>query len=97
MRFDVIRAVEACYAQLVDDRAWLDGVSEALEPLDQGPGFAGILVEGSRKCVLSATSAGRHPNELVEIDSEDSRFRVSFPPDAFLPACSPARRKVATC
>ncbi len=38
MKFDVIRAVEACYAAQRDDRGWLDGLLESLSPLDDGSG-----------------------------------------------------------
>ena len=93
MRFDVIRAVEACYAGTLDDRAWLDGVLQTLEPLDQGPGFAAFLMDASRThdvtrdwspgaIVLSATSGGSHSsNTMLEMNEDLGLFRMSVPPD----------------
>ncbi len=40
MKCDVTRAVEACHAGTADDRAWLDGVLQVLEPLDHHQGLA---------------------------------------------------------
>jgi DNA-binding CsgD family transcriptional regulator len=38
MRFDVIGAVEACYASAADDEAWLSGLLDAVSPLARGRG-----------------------------------------------------------
>lgn len=39
MKFDVVAAVEACYATPGADGAWLQGLLAALAPLDQGAGL----------------------------------------------------------
>jgi DNA-binding CsgD family transcriptional regulator len=40
--FDVISAIDACYAPQPDDGAWMDGVLAAVEPLAEGRGVYGI-------------------------------------------------------
>lgn len=43
--FDVIRAVEACYAGADGDRSWLESLLEALAPLDEGAGVCAFVFD----------------------------------------------------
>ncbi len=82
MKFDVIRAVEACYAPAWDDNRWLAGLLETLGPLDEGLGlgFVAFIFRfapgGSRviesKVAASSTFLANGPLEADWIQGYES-------------------------
>lgn len=70
MKFDVVRAVEVCYATAVDDGGWLDGLLETLRP-HGAPGILaeiwGIGQDGVRIIESEAQSGSIHARELGEV------------------------------
>jgi DNA-binding CsgD family transcriptional regulator len=47
MSFDAIRAIEACYAPVAEETAWLAGLGQAMEQLDQGQGGGFLTYDAS--------------------------------------------------
>jgi DNA-binding CsgD family transcriptional regulator len=82
MSFDVIRAVEACYAGVGEDGVWLGGLLDTLKPLDGGPGFYGELYDmderGVPRVECSAVSGALPPPILDTIHA----LYASMPPEA---------------
>ncbi len=85
MKFDVIRAIEACYAPAPDDRDWLAGLLDTFGPLDEGPGFVAWVFRfvpgGSRVIECSAASSGIPPSVRLEMDFAFDKAYESMPPD----------------
>ena len=99
MKFDVIRAVEACYAPVRDDRGWLEGVLAALEPLNEGPWSAAWvfreLPDGSRKVECSAGFGAIRPGERPSrIPDFEEIHKPSTPPDLARRLYAPTPRVV---
>ncbi len=70
MNFDVVRAVEVCYATAADDGGWLDGLLDALRPHGE-PGILaeiwGIGRDGNRVIESEAASGAIQATELGEV------------------------------
>jgi len=84
MKFDVIRAVEACYAG-GSDRAWLGGLLDALEPIGAGSGSFGqvyrLRPDGSRVIEVEAAAGAFPVGTLRWLNEESDRFAQSAPPE----------------
>jgi DNA-binding CsgD family transcriptional regulator len=80
MRFDVIGAVEACYARAGDDQAWLSGLVETVSPLAQGHA---IFAQVYRLCQDGSLLVERHRCQDVPPDVPDAMDRLfrSAPPE----------------
>jgi DNA-binding CsgD family transcriptional regulator len=81
MEFDVIKAVEACYAGALDGQAWLSGLFDALSPLARECGFYAQIFRRDEDGSLSVESRllrGIPPDALDEAD----RFFRSIPLEA---------------
>jgi DNA-binding CsgD family transcriptional regulator len=84
MTFDVIGAVEACYAGVEDDQAWLSGMLDAVSILARG---SGVQAQISRRrgdgsvIVESRLAKGIPPDVLAECD----RIFRGAPPDFWSP------------
>jgi DNA-binding CsgD family transcriptional regulator len=84
MTFDVIGAVEACYAGVEDDQAWLSGMLDAVSILARGSGVQAQLLRRSGDgsvIVESRLAKGIPPDVLAECDHI---FRGA-PPDFWSP------------
>jgi DNA-binding CsgD family transcriptional regulator len=73
--FDVIRAIEACYAPASDDAAWRQGVCEALGPLDRGFGRAVMSYDARDPAafVVDGMAQSGNPRDLKEMAREFHR------------------------
>jgi DNA-binding CsgD family transcriptional regulator len=84
MTFDVIGAVEACYAGVGDDHAWLSGMLDAVSILARGSGVQAQILrrrgDGS-VIVESRLAKGIPPDVLAECD----RIFRGAPPDFWSP------------
>jgi len=72
MSFDVIRAIEACYAPVEEEAAWLAGIGEAMKPLHQGMGGAVLTYDARDPAAfqiggLVATGVGPEFGEMLEL------------------------------
>jgi hypothetical protein len=85
MTFDVIGAVEACYAGAGDDQAWLSGMLDAVSVLARGSGVQAQMFgrrgDGS-VIVESRLAKGIPPDVLAECD----RIFRGAPPEFWSPA-----------
>lgn len=88
MSFDVIGAVEACYAGAAGDEAWLSGLLEALSPL--APGHA-ILAQVYRHGEDGSLSVERRRCQDVPPDVPDAidRLFLDAPPEVIRRHWSP--------
>ena len=80
MSFDVIGAVEACYAGAANDEAWLSGLLEAMSPLAHGHG---VHAQVYRQCQDGALLLERRRCQDVPPDVLDAMDRLfgSAPPE----------------
>jgi DNA-binding CsgD family transcriptional regulator len=72
VKFDVIRAVEACYARAADDSGWLDGLLESLSPHEDEPRILaqiwGVGRDGNRTIECEAKSGVIQASELADVE-----------------------------
>lgn len=82
MKFDVIRAVEACYASAADDSGWLDGLLQSLSLHEDEPRILaeiwGIGRDGNRAVECEANSGVIQSSELADI----ARFMTTLSDEA---------------
>jgi DNA-binding CsgD family transcriptional regulator len=84
MRFDVIGAVEACYARAGDDQAWLSGLLETVSPLARG--HAIYALTRNERSVLAFAAMG-HQNKYIA-------YLLGFSPSAVTSHLRSAQRKL---
>jgi DNA-binding CsgD family transcriptional regulator len=76
-KLDVISLVEACYAPVPDDAAWLTGMCHALAPLDRGYGITGIAYDARDPADLKlpvVVAPGRPESEATALRMHTKTF-----------------------